>query len=59
MIGHEEVQQFMDNHVVPEIFVEPQQFRIKIQVAIRRTGRPFVVHGAYVRKPAKSATRSM
>lgn len=44
MIGHEEVQEFMDNHVIPEILVESQQFRVEVQVAIRRTGRPFVVH---------------
>lgn len=47
MIGHEEMQELMDNHVVPEILVERQQFRVEIEVAIRRTGRPFVVHGAH------------
>ena len=49
VIGHEEVQEFMDNHVVPEILVEPQQFLVEIEVAIRRTGRPFVVHGAHAK----------
>ena len=47
VIGHEDVQEFMDDHVVPEVLVESKQFGVEIEVSIGRTGRPFVMHGPH------------
>ena len=44
MVGHEEVQQLMDDHVIPDLFVELQQFGVEIKMALRGAGGPLVLH---------------
>ena len=44
VIRDKEVQQFVDDDVVAQFTVERQQFGIEVQVAIRGTRCPFVLH---------------
>ena len=44
MIRHEEMQQLMDDYIVPERFIKPKQISIEVQMAVRGTGGPLVTH---------------
>ena len=44
VVGYEEVQQFMDDNVVPDSFVHIQQLDIEIQTTLGGAGGPFVFH---------------
>ena len=46
VIWHGEMEQFVDDDVVLQLYVESEQFVVKIQVAGGGTGSPFVAHGA-------------
>ena len=46
MVGHEKVQQFVHNDVVPDALIHPWQFCVEIQMPRRGARRPFVAHGA-------------
>ena len=51
MIGRREVEQFVDDDVVPDVGVEAQQLPVEIQVAIGRTRGPFVCYWLYNKPP--------
>ena len=46
VVGHGEVQQFMNNHIIPDLFVHVEQFGVEIKMALRGAGDPLVLHGA-------------
>ena len=47
VIGHKEMQEFVDNDIVPEFLIEFQKFAVEIQMSVGGTGRPLVVHRAH------------
>ena len=46
VVGYGEVQQFMDDHVIPDLFVHLHQFSVEIQMALCGAGGPLVLHGS-------------
>ena len=49
VVGDEEMQQFVDDDVVPKVLIQIQQFDIEVQMAIDRTGGPFITHRAHTK----------
>ena len=45
MVRHEEVQQFVDDHVIPDPFLHVEQLGVEIEVPLRGAGCSFVTHG--------------
>lgn len=46
MIRHKEMQQLMNNHVVPERVIKVEQLGVEIQMAVSGTGSPLFTHRA-------------
>ena len=47
MIGHREVQEFVNNHVVPELWIEGQEIGAEVQLPSGGARGPLVAHGAH------------
>jgi len=46
VVGHEKVQQFVHDHIIPNLFIHIEQFGVEIKVSLRRARSPLVLHGA-------------
>jgi len=47
VIGHREVQEFVNNHVVPELWIEGQEIGAEVQLPSGGARGPLVAHGAH------------